>query len=205
MLVVGMSMQVAQATPVNLVINGDFETGTLSGWTAHPDPDPAGGQFVGNDNSFSSTPHAGKVFNDAAFHQVGTISQTLATIAGQVYKLEFDLQRLDTGNGPVTNFASVSLGGNVLFAQTDVDSDWSHFTFSNLTATGASTVLEFGNRNYFDFNQLDNISFVQTSDDGLPTDPGTVPEPGSLLLLLAGLGVLGGIRGRAATVGKHHG
>ena len=194
--VLGLSAQCALASPINIVTNGNFEAGNLSGWTAVPDPDPLGGQFVGSDFSFSPAPHGGMVFKDAAFNVVGTISQTLATTAGAVYKLEFDLQRFDTNNGDIDNFAQVSFSGAVLLQQTNVGGDWTHFVFANLTAGGPSALLSFGNRNYWDYNQLDNISVVKTSPDDAPP-PGNVPEPGSAVLILAALGLLGWTRRKA--------
>jgi hypothetical protein len=203
-LVLGLGVQMAFAAPVNIVTNGDFESGgpmSVPGWTMAPDPDSvvfAGGQSVGTDFSGSPNAHSGKVFNDAAYNTVGYISQNLMTTIGAVYKLEFDLQRFGNPTNPVDNFAQVSFGGVVLFQQTNVDADWMHFVFDNLIATSALTSLQFGNRNYWDYNQLDNVSVVDTAVVAPPPDPGRIPEPASAALVLAGLGLLGRTRRRQA-------
>src|SRR5580698_3576063 len=70
----------------NLVTNGDFETGDLSGWTVV-------GNGIGIDNVF---PNSGT--SDAAFGATssdpdpGVLSQALTTTAGQEYTLSFALQ-----------------------------------------------------------------------------------------------------------------
>jgi hypothetical protein len=200
--VLGLGMQCALASPINIVNNGNFElgsAGSVPGWIMAPDPAsiPFGGQSVVPDFSFSPTPHGGKVFNDAAYLTVGYLSQLLATTAGATYTLEFDLQRFDTNQGVIDNFAMASFDGVTLLNQVNVDGDWTHFTYAGLTASGASTQLKFGNRNFWDFNQLDNVSVVKTSaDPDVPPDPRDLPEPASTALVLAALGLLGWTRRR---------
>jgi hypothetical protein len=196
LLLFGLGLQGAFATPTNLVVNGDFELGgpgSVPGWTMAPDPASLGigGQSVAPDFSFSPTPHSGKVFIDMAYEQVGLLSQLLGTTAGAVYTLEFDLQRFDTSGGDIDNYFRVMFNGVQLMQETNVGADWMHFSFAGLTASGASTLLEFGNRNYWDFNALDNVSVVQTSrDPNDPGDPRDLPEPGTAAMLALGLGLL---------------
>jgi hypothetical protein len=199
--VLGLGMQLALAGPINIVNNGDFELGSLGnipGWTLAPAP---GGELqnVLADN-IGPAPHGGKVFFEpAGNHDIGYISQTLTTIVGAKYTLDFYLQRFDTsfGNVSVDNFAQVMFGGLVVFQEENVAGDWIHFSFADLTATSTSTLLRFGNTNINDYNQLDNVSVVKTSaDPDVPPDPRALPEPGSTALVLAALGLLGWTRRR---------
>ena len=196
LLLAGLGVQCALASPINLVANGDFELGgaaNVPGWVMAPDPASIalGGQSVAPDFSFSPAPHGGKVFVDMAYDQVGLLSQLLTTTAGAVYTLEFDLQRFDTSGGDVDNYFKVLFNGVQLLQETNVGADWTHFVFSGLTAGGATTWLEFGNRNFWDFNALDNVTVVQTSrDPGDPNDPRDLPEPTTAAILALGLGLL---------------
>jgi hypothetical protein len=196
--ILGLGMQLAFAGPTNLVTNGDFELGGLGnipGWTLTPAP---GGQLqTVLADAIGPAPHGGKVFLDpAGGTDIGYISQALTTVIGATYKVTFDLQRFDTNNGDVVNFAQAMFGSYVGFEETNVGADWMIKTF-NFTATQTSTVLQFANSNYWDYNQLDNVVVIQTSaDPDLPPDPSNVPEPASAALVMAALGLLGWTRRR---------
>jgi hypothetical protein len=179
--------QLASAAPVNLVQNGDFELpvsgpGQVPGWSY-----AGGDSYYGVDADYLGSPGArpGQVFYDGAAGNAGYLSQSIATIAGMRYVLEFDLQRYAGSGLPADNLAAVNFGLSNVFYQEDVDGDWTHFTVSGLIGgPGASTLLQFANLNSFDFNQLDNVSLV--AQDG-PTD---VPEPATALVLAAAMGAL---------------
>lgn len=177
----GLASQAAMAAP-NLLINGDFEAPVLSagvvpGWSY------VGGDFgfgVDLDRIVSPAAHAGHVYYDYAGSNPGYLSQAVTTVNGYRYTLEFDLQRLATTADQPDNVAQVTFGNTVVFSQSNVSADWTHYTVSGLLATGSNMVLAFGNRNTYDVNQLDNISLSVSA----------VPEPASVALLGAGLGVL---------------
>jgi hypothetical protein len=145
----------------NSIVNGDFETGDFTGWTATgpnifvdhgPGPDTTFGAFFGaNANGFN------------------TISQTFATTAGASYKLTFFYQITNLGTPiPANNefdvlWNGVSIGGG-LFPQANVNPGFGTFTFTE-KATGTSTTLAFEGFNAPSFFFLDSVS-VNAPDSG---------------------------------------
>ena len=91
------------AQAVNLVTNGDYETGDLTGWTNTSEL-----QFVATNNV------SGNNTNIAFFGSVGSLdfsSQTVTTIAGQNYSLSYDF----FSNGTTPNQFQVQVNGTTLF------------------------------------------------------------------------------------------
>ena len=162
----------------NLVANGDFEASQpfVTSWTISSADIYT--QRVDPDSSGSATRHSGLVYTDASTDTLGLLSQSLATLPGAKYTLEFDLYRLVTG-GSLDNQAQIWFGATVVMDQSNVSADWTHYSFSNLSAGGASTLLQFGLRSdgNSDYPALDNVSVVMTA----------VPEPSVALMLAAGL------------------
>lgn len=160
----------APASATNLVTNGGFEAGDLSGWT-----------LTGN-TSFSgvdtSTVHSGNFAG--YFGQVGstgTLSQTLSTVAGQTYTISFWLE--DDGGTPSSFDAS--FGGNELLALSNPDAfDYTLYSYS-LTASSASTLLSFTFRQDPAYFHLDDVS----------VSPAGVPEPATWAMMMLGLGAAG--------------
>jgi hypothetical protein len=186
-----LTLACAMATPAafaanNLVLNGDFDTGNFSNWIQSGETDQ---QFIGPDTSGSATPHAGNVFADGAYQQLGYISQAIATTPGAKYTLTFDLQIQNYYGGPTAQTESQAWFGNTMvFEQTNIAHDWVSYTISNLKASGASTVLKFGNQSAADYNWMDNVTLVMTA----------VPEPDAALMFTAGLTLLAWTRRRRA-------
>lgn len=181
----------AQAAPVELIVNGNFETtvngdvdgyrvvgsgsGDIVGWTVgntSVDLIKGGyGAISGNSIDMLGTPGP------------GALSQAFSTVAGTNYLLSFDLSR----NGGDSSLLSVSFNGGAQTTFTGTDTI-THYTV-DYTATSASTTLEFLSANVVANSGavIDNVSVVSA-----------VPEPETYGMLLAGLGLLGFIGRRKA-------
>jgi hypothetical protein len=141
------------ASADNLIINGDFETGTFAGWTTAP-------AATGSDFGVTMLPPAhdtlGAFFsaNDADFD---SISQTFATTPGAFYDLSFFYQVVEPGSPPHNGFR-VLFNNVLIFENLDAISGFGPFTFHNLQATGNMTTLEFQGRNVMGSDYLDDVS-----------------------------------------------
>ncbi|NRR31887.1 PEP-CTERM sorting domain-containing protein [Oxalobacteraceae bacterium] len=167
----------------NLVQNGGFESG-FDHWISSGDP---AGQYVGHD--YTGDPDLiNNVFTETAYADLGFIGQQLDTTAGARYILQFDLQIQGDANLAPDTHSVVTFNGTYYFGQTDLVHGWTHYTLTGLTTNSSSTWLQFGNRNYADYTQLDNVSLVMSS----------IPEPSSALMLALGLGLLGFVRSKRA-------
>jgi hypothetical protein len=140
-----------QPTGTNLVTNGDFETGSFSGWTQWGDT-----SFTAVAGTFGGVaPHGG------SFHAhfgptggLGGIYQDLTTTTGASYTLSFWLAH------PVTNSGTewmVQVGGATLMDVHDAGGfGYAQFTFT-FTATSTTTRLQFGFLEPPDYFYLDDV------------------------------------------------
>ena len=88
----------------------------------------------------------------------GTLSQAVATVPGQQYKVSFWLTSVDSGGTTSPNNFSASWDGSVLFAQTNLSAfDWTNMQFV-VPATSHSSTLEFQFNNEPAAFGLDDVS-----------------------------------------------
>jgi hypothetical protein len=163
----------AQAAPI--VTNGDFETRDFTGWTLTGDS-----SFVGVD---SSAPQAGGFAAYFGPSTPGGISQTLTTVAGTSYHVQYWIQTEGdvTDNSTATpNSFQFTWGGIVEDSFTNLPATAYTLHSFDLVALGASTTIAFTFTDGPAFIDFDSVSVAAAALT-------TVPEPDSLALLaLAG-------------------
>ena len=177
----------AFATPAaaqEMVVNGGFETGSLSSFMQTGNTG-----FTGVDAPSAASGNFGAFFGPVG--SVGRISQPLATTVGQSYLISFDLRNL---SGGTPNFYEVLFGNSQLFTASN-SSVFGYTNFSTTAvATGTSTVLMFNFQHNPSFFLLDNVSVTPSRVTG------AVPEPATWAMMLIGFGAIGVSLRRRRTV-----
>jgi hypothetical protein len=174
-----------QAARADLITNGGFETGNFSGWTVT-------GDGIQIDAVFPNTGTYDAAFGaSSSDSSPGTLSQTITTVAGASYALNFALLD-ESGLGtdsfsvsfggfldPITgDNASPFLNGSTLYTAEDI-------ALPGSDITAASTVLSFQglNDNGSDWN-LDDVSLQCTANCGTSIP---IPEPPGVPLILTAI------------------
>jgi hypothetical protein len=176
-----------------LIQNGGFETGDITGWTEVGNYIPTGFNHATSSNFVGMTPYAGNYFFEFGnYTDEGSagISQTMGTVSGQTYDLSFEWS---TGGADAPGDQSylVLWDGNVVDSiSTNTGSTPWTLASLDVTGTGHDTLTIEGYRNY-GYNGIDNVSV---------TGAVPAPEPGTLALFGIALLGLGGLRLRRKLV-----
>lgn len=171
---------VAQTRQFSLLVgNGGFEIGDFSNWTLNGDSqvnfadyidftqENGGSNLQGYDDSlFVHSGIYGAFLGQSG--SLGSLSQTLPTVAGQGYTLSFWLANPAPGT---PNHFRASWDGNTLFDQSNMSAfSWTNLQFK-VTATTTSTPLQFSFQNDNNAFGLDDVSVQSVSAPVTATAP----------------------------------
>jgi hypothetical protein len=164
------------ANAANIVVNGDFETGDLSGWTNT-------GWTAGTGPNGGVSPNDGQFAAFDGCMDFCDLSQDLATQPGQSYFVTFAFNPGITENGG--NEMLAYWDGAQIFDQSGGPTEWDQELFV-LTASGSNTELRFHGFQAA-WSAIDSVDVEAVE---LVTIQG-VPEPATWTMLLLGFAGLG--------------
>jgi hypothetical protein len=177
----------ATASATSIVTNGNFQSGSLAGWSI----DTHEPWTVGDDNGnfYASTGCVGiECIQGNAHSQESFLSQVLTTVAGDSYTLTFDYSQAAPGHsGGTPNQLEVDFdGADVVNLVNLTNTSPLTYSFTVLATSNATELMFLGEQNP-SFDYLDNISVTLNST--------ATPEPETFALVGTGLlGLAGAVR-----------
>ena len=162
------------ASAGNIVQNPGFETGDMTNWATTSWSIGTGNSYTGSYYAYTGCVGAGCITGP----EPASLSQTLATAAGQTYTLTFEF--MTQGNGTPNELDVLWNGTSVLDlgpgGTLGPISSYTLYTVSNLSATSSSSTLTFLGRQDPAYDALDNV-------DVEPNQTSSIPEPSTWLLM----------------------
>jgi hypothetical protein len=198
----------------SIVTNGDFEIGSLSGWTVDAGSDPTHPPIViGYNNTFGfpngaygeSVPTPINGLTSGAYFSADTapqsISQTVALTANTPYLLSFDIYAPQNGrNNPFDASLFATLNGTAIskvFSADSLTNGWVYYSTTFIPA--AASVYDFALNFQGDGNTAADFVIDNVSIQGNGSITTAIPEPSTWAMLILGFVGLGfaGYRQRA--------
>lgn len=176
---------VTPAALANLLINGDFETGSFSGWTQSGN---LRATYVSDIPVFVQSDMYGAALG--ASGSDGILSQSFSTVAGAEYRLTFWLY----SDGRQVNDFSAAVNSRTLYSQVNIPAQAMKSYTYDFVGTGFDSVT-FKFRNDRGYLGMDTVSVDKVAD------PAPIPEPASLALIGLGLAGIARRRRRARAAG----
>lgn len=175
---------VPAALPAQIVSNGGFEAGN-AGWTFHANDcgvangDPnAGPAYTGATTAVGTYARPRSGAYDLWLGAAGctpAVSQSLTTVAGQTYTVDF-WAKVNGALNSVPNQLTVAFNSATLYSAQMSDTTWQHMVF-RVTSTGDDQLL-FAANNIYGGTEIDDVSLTTVT---------ATSEPHSALLLGTGL------------------
>ena len=143
-----------------LIQDGGFEAGDFAYWPNAGDNAFDGYSGVDTGVNTGLTPHGGSYVAalGASGTPLATMSQTIPTLAGQIYKLSYWWQSIDLGGGNVPNEFQVLWNGTSISDQVNVGLFGSTQVKFIVAGAAGNSVLTFGYRNDLSYLGLDDVS-----------------------------------------------
>ncbi len=178
--VVAACVACGSAAATELVINGGFETGDLTGWSLfglHGFPSVSSGFFNGENIERSGA--YGLLIGPPDFPG-GGIEQIISASIGDVVTVSFWLHT----DGSLPNSFRAELGGTALMTASNQATTqlYTQFTFSNIVVTNNNPLLSFGFYHASGFYYLDDVS-VQLVSSAIPLPSGAALATAGLVLV----------------------